>query len=485
MPLHRVPNIVAGPASNLDNSDHAQLLETARLLAENQSQGRLPLPEPGIFSADLLQYPLWAKAFETLIESRAVKPCERLHFLGKYVKGDAKELVNGFLLLDSEDAYEKAKAMIAKRYADPFAVADAYRKKIDSWSKIPPNDGIGLREYADFLIQCEKAMEKIGNLRALNDDQENRKIASKLPKWAVDRWSRIVYQWKTNKGTFPSFSEFVKFLSKEADIACDPVVSAQSFREEVSKKSNEEVWRGRTRFDGRRRPYSPSSLHKANVNKVQRQGVRSQENKHSVKTCLLCKGNHGLDKCEEFLRKEVRARKEYVTENRLCFARLEPGHLSRLCTRRKTCEVCGRLHPTPFHGDFKRQEERASSTIDSSINTDQPSQGDSATVCASGQGDSYTSSMIVPVWVYRKENSGHKVLVYALLDDQSDTTFVDEDVMNQLGVQGQQTQLLLSTMHAKDRPFKTQKVNGLFVEDFGREVVIPLPKTFSSPMIPA
>ena len=123
--------------------------------------------------------------------------------------------------------------------------------------------------------------------------------------------------------------------------------------------------------------------------------------------------------------------------------------------------------------------------IDSSINTDQPSQGDSATVHASGQGDSHTSSMIVPVWVYHKENSGHKVLDYALLDDQFDTIFVDEDVMNHLGVQGQQTQLLLSTMHAKDQPFKTQKVDGLFVEDFGHEVVIPLPKTLSSPMTPA
>lgn len=57
--------------------------------------------------------------------------------------------------------------------------------------------------------------------------------------------------------------------------------------------------------------------------------------------------------------------------------------------------------------------------------------------------------------------------------------------MNQLSVQGHQTRLLLSMMHAKDQPFKTQKVNGLFVEDSDREVVIPLPKTFSSPMIPA
>ena len=111
------------------NSVQDQLLEIARLLAENHSHSRLPLPEPGIFSGDLLQYPVWIKAFETLIESRAIKPNERLHFLGKYVTGNAKEVVDGFLLLDSEDAYQKAKDMLARRFGDPYAVAAAYRQK--------------------------------------------------------------------------------------------------------------------------------------------------------------------------------------------------------------------------------------------------------------------------------------------------------------------------------------------------------------------
>ena len=118
--------------SNPGNSVQDQLLEIARLLAENQSHSRLPLPEPGVFSGDLLQYPVWIKAFETLIESRALKPNERLHFLGKYVTGNAKEVVDGFLLLDSEDAYQKAKDMPAKRFGDPYAVAAAYHQ---NWSK--------------------------------------------------------------------------------------------------------------------------------------------------------------------------------------------------------------------------------------------------------------------------------------------------------------------------------------------------------------
>ncbi len=68
-------------------------------LFEMQNRSRLPLPEPGALSGDHLQYPVWAKAFETLIESHATYFAKRLHFLGKYVSGDAKAVVEGFMLL--------------------------------------------------------------------------------------------------------------------------------------------------------------------------------------------------------------------------------------------------------------------------------------------------------------------------------------------------------------------------------------------------
>ena len=105
---------------NSEGQVQSKLIEVAKLLAETQNQSRLPLPELGIFNGDLLQYPVWVKAFETLIEGRAVRPSERLHFLGRYVKGEAKEVVDSFLLLDSEDAYDKAKEMLKKRFGDPF-----------------------------------------------------------------------------------------------------------------------------------------------------------------------------------------------------------------------------------------------------------------------------------------------------------------------------------------------------------------------------
>ena len=203
---------------NSEGQVQSKLIEVAKLLAETQNQSRLPLPEPGIFDGDLLQYPVWVKAFETLIEGRAVRPSERPHFLGRYVKGEAKEVVDSFLLLDSEDAYDKAKEMLKKRFGDPFAVAATCRKKLESWPKIHPSDSTALRKYSDFLVQCQKLMEKIGSLRVLNDDHENRKLVAKLPKWASNRWSRLAFNWKEENEVFPPFSEFVKFVVKVLDI---------------------------------------------------------------------------------------------------------------------------------------------------------------------------------------------------------------------------------------------------------------------------
>lgn len=60
------------------------------------------------------------------------------------MKGEAKEVSNSFLLLESEDAYDKAKEMLKKRFGDPFAVATTCSKKLELWPKVHPNDGTGL-----------------------------------------------------------------------------------------------------------------------------------------------------------------------------------------------------------------------------------------------------------------------------------------------------------------------------------------------------
>ena len=132
-------------------------------------------------------------------------------------------------------------------------------------------------------------MNKIGSLKVLNDDQENRKLVSKLPKWATDRWSRVVHQSKSEGGTFPPFSEFVKFLTREADIACDPVISSQSLREDDNKKPKDDDGCSKTKFGYQRRAFGSSFF----TNKGNKTAGRTCDSERDVTTWTSAKNSRG------------------------------------------------------------------------------------------------------------------------------------------------------------------------------------------------
>ena len=90
----------------------------------------------------------------------------------------------------------------------------------------------------------------------------------------------------------------------------------------------------------------------------------------------------------------------------------------------------------------------------------------SAACFMNGQSKSQANAMIAPVCLSHGSNPGTEQLVYALLDDQSDTTFIADTVLNHLGVSGPEINLLLSKMHATDELIKSRQIGGLIVEDF-------------------
>ena len=108
----------------------------AKSLTEQVILNKLPALEPGIFDGDALKYPGWRSTFDTLIDKKGMPPSERLFYLKKYLAGPAKEAVEGYFLIPTDDAYEKAKRLLEERYGDPFVVITAFRDKLDTWPKI-------------------------------------------------------------------------------------------------------------------------------------------------------------------------------------------------------------------------------------------------------------------------------------------------------------------------------------------------------------
>ena len=122
---------------------------------------------------------------------------------------------------DDHHAFERAKELLDKRFGNSFLISESIRDKLYNWKIIKENDNFGLRAFADYLHQCNMATEHISGLNILNDCRENRKMLTKLPKWLIRRWRRIVSKYTHS---YPSFSEFCLFVNKEADIICNPIL---------------------------------------------------------------------------------------------------------------------------------------------------------------------------------------------------------------------------------------------------------------------
>ena len=475
-------------SENSPNRTTGDVLERlADLMTQRYARESLPLPEPETFKGDLLHYPSWRKSFDTIVEKRTDSPSQRLYYLGRYTAGEAKEAISGLLTLESTNAYHEARKILSDRFGNPFLVANAYRKKINDWPRILPNDGISLRKFSDFLVNCQTAMKEIHYLTALNDPEENQKMISKLPRNICDRWGREVDHWLNMRGQelqkptarkspYPPFSAFCDFLKREARIACNPVTMARA-EEEVKKVETSQ--QRLVKFSNRKKkPLGANSL--ATGSEEVSSGNKGE--RKQPERCRLCKNTHNLNECDKFKKILHTERIEFVKSNGLCLGCLKYGHMKKDCRGKKVCSTCKGFHSTSLHTNVPKPEGKPGTSPKNSsaevtshrVSTHEPEDG---SFC-----DSH--SLIVPVWLYQRGYPEKKELVYALLDDQSDACFVSEEILQKLAISGPQVQLKLSTVLGEDF-VACQKINDLVVRGVNENQEVMLPKTYSRKEIPA
>ncbi|XP_030597267.1 uncharacterized protein LOC115788399 isoform X1 [Archocentrus centrarchus] len=390
-----------------------------------------------------------------------------MFYLKHYLAGEARKAVEGFFYRDSEDAYKAAWQVLQDRYGNPFIIQRAFRDKLARWPKIGANDPLALREFADFLQGCTEAISHIKGLAILNDCEENHKLLKKLPEWIVRKWSPIVVDALDTSGSYPDLACFTKFLNREARIACNPIASPFS-------------------MDFKHTDERSSKRAKAlNTNAKSSTPEKQDTNYSKVKVpCCVCKNEtHGIAKCPTFTAKSIEDKKAFILETRLCFGCLRKGHITKDCKRRHTCNICSRRHPTCLHEE-RKQRPLEVKTNGSTSTEERTSLDTHSVVSHTSTHRVSATSAIVPVFVSSVHEPEREVLTYALLDTQSDSTFVLEDVLDKLNVDARPVKLKLSTMTAIDTIISSKNVHGLQVRGFHSMDYIQLQQTYSRDFIP-
>ncbi|XP_073671819.1 uncharacterized protein [Paramisgurnus dabryanus] len=446
-------------------SDDTQ--ELVKVLAEAIAANRLPVPEPTIFCGDPLKFNHWKLSFQTLIERKNIPDIEKIFFLQRYVGGTAKEALEGHFLLESEDSYSLAWNLLDERYGQPFVIAKAFRDQLYAWPCISSRDSVALRQYADFLRSCECAMSRNENLHVLNDPTENQKLVAKLPECLSQRWNRRATLYQLEHGRFPNFNYFVTFLSMEASIACNPITSHQA------------IWAS-----------EPENLRLKNqsaaVSKTWTVDAKSFSTNISESwvSCMFCKNTaHSLQKCHKFLERPVADRVKFIQHEHLCFGCLNPGHQSKSCKRRLICDSCSRRHPTCLHEDRSERESKQNQVSYQEDPTSQDIIAETTSNRILKDGGSIQTSAIVPVMV--SSNSGKEVLVYALLDSQSDSSFILEHVADTLKINTESVKLKLSTMSSRETIVPCKRLEGLKIRGLNSTKEITVPTVYTREFIPA
>ena len=485
------PEILPTPALGSGVSESNPMVQLAQILTSQVGLSRLPPPEPSLFTGDPLQYAEWRAAFEALITQRGIPVQERFYYLKRYISGPAKEAISGYLYLHSEEAYSKALSTLERRFGDSFVIANAFRDKLESWPKISGRDGTAFRKLADFMAQCEAVMGSIESLKILNDERENQKILLKLPDWVVARWGRQVVEWRRKFNTFPPFSEFVKFIQDEAEVSCDRVLS---FRAKASSGFESGSSRSQDRPQGNA-TFGQKTLGARTLST----NTSEVENVVGIANCTNCAGEHDIESCKTFSAKTLEERYDLVWLKRLCFSCLGKGHIASMCRQRRVCKICQRRHPTLLHDEDalpmgnKRPSRQENIEQDTSFPKPVTVTGDEqvtkTAICkaTSVNKDAAFSqaTMIVPVWLSHQDNPQKERMVYAMLDSQSDTTFVLGDTCKALGVSGPHINLLLSTMLAVEQKVDSSKINGLTVRGYDSSSKIKLPACYTRDIMPA
>lgn len=426
------------------------------------------VPEPPVFNGDPLQFLRWRQSFQAYVDTLPVEI--RIFHLSKYVCPDVLQCIEGYLLIGTQEAYHTAMQVLEKRYGDNLLIGDAFRTKLDMWPKISKSDPLALRKFSDFITQCVLARKTIPGLSILDDATELRRILALLPERLAEKWSYISNEYKREHHSYPPLQKFSDFLTTEADTANDPLTSMTAVKKEFAR-SKANFQHGRT-----------ATSH--NTVNSRQESVRTET------FCYYCNlTSHSTANCRKFSKLLHHEKELKVKALGLCFGCLLKGHTSKTCKRRETCIHCEGSHPSSMHQpkkpdaskpmteEVKQQcnEFAQAHVIRTSDANGMTREATPVFSLSSSTTTKEMTTMILPVYVSTHDSA--EILTYALVDSQSDTSYISEDLARRIS-EGEKTTLIISTLTSQFKRIHTLKHRNLTLRGMNSAKRINLREAF-------
>ena len=460
----------------------------ADLIIMQQKLALLPARDITAFDGDPLQYQVFIKAFEHVIEDKTSSSQDRLYFLEQYTLGQPRSLVRSCLHMDARHGYVEAKRLLKEHFGDEIKITNAYLEKALNWTSVRADDGKGLHAYALYLRGCCNAMRSLQYMEELDMPSNLRSILSKLPYKLRERWRTTAYETLQRTKARARFHHLVEFMERQAKILLDPLFGDiqdhnPPSRRIVTKSQAVILKSPKNRGSSFATIVNPSNDEDSTAPSNTQSWTFKQQPQciNPASSCNFCKAKHALIDCPKFKAHPHKEKVDFLKINGYCFGCLLRGHMSKNCRRRLTCDRCQKTHPTILHIEYIENannisHQPTSSPAERSVNSALVSAGETT-----GAGRDLALA-IVPVKI--KVDKGNKFIsTYAFLDPGSSASFCTENLMRQLSPKARRTTILLRTM-GQERPVRTYEISGLEISHLDGSTYLDLPKVYTQAKIP-
>ena len=306
---------------------------------------------------------------------------------------------------------------------------------------IAPQDKEGLQCFANTALVIYDTLASMNCLTEMNASNLE-KVILRLPRWLQDRFREHFVKLQKQGIIMPTFLDVVKFLNDRAEVANHPFFTQNSYETRLP-------WR----------PEDRSKLHVHHVTtlttNVSGADVKPNTSKAMrIIKCMRCSQSHPLYRCDAFKSKSVEQRREFVFKKNICFNCVNSrDHLAKSCTSTNRCKVpgCGKPHHSLLHQSslsLDHQSHLTESTSTHAIPTSSLSDP-TVSVNTSVAESPEIFLQIIPLKVTGK-NGRHRT-TYALIGSASDVTLIDPSLVQQLGIEGEEGELSISTVNQREK----------------------------------
>lgn len=359
---------------------------------------------------------------------------ENLARLRNCIKGEAREAVSA-LLYSASDPQVIMKTL-EQYYGRPEILMD---RVMEDLKRLPRLMGAA-SELNSFAVKFQNivcVLSKMDNRGYIWNPMLVREVVDKLSPHIKSRWCDYASE-TVESSREPEVILLSRFLMREADRAMRYAFTNTTAAPTAKKETRSVPQFITKKKSGREAVYVTSG----------KEDEKKQE-------CLCCGSDHEVPKCAKFLKMSIEERWNWVRTARICFKCVTRRHRREHC-RAKRCGkgTCSRPHHALLHKDREEREAPPSEKPDKATDPESPQEA-VMTVSTSSNAPQRVLLKVCPVIL--KGPSG-QISTFALLDEGSTISLIDEELARSLHASGPASTLRIQSVTSQQSEECSQEI---------------------------